>query len=693
MTPFARRKLWLLNGAHSLLAYGGSQRGPELVAEAIDDETCREWVAQWWEEACRHLVQSDELAAYRAALLVRWANPRVAHRLEQIAADGSQKLPIRVVEVARAERRDGRDAHGAARVFAAWVCHLRGGGRAPVSDPRAPVLLSLAAGRLRRGRAPPDGAARRTARRGRRAVRDDLPAGAGAVRDDPSMSASRIPEEVIVGLDVGTTAVKVVAFGLGTAWTASASREYPLLSRHEDEQVQDPAVVLRVVADAFGQGLAGAGGAKVIAISVAAGMHGLIGLDEQADPITPLITWADGRARPQARALLAAGQGETLHELTGIPVHPMTPLTKLLWFAQNEPDTLRRARWWAGLKDYVLWWLTGSVVTELSSATGTGLLDIAARRWSSQATHLCGVAAEQLPPILATTELLELSEGAARRLGLPPGTPVVTGAGDGPLANLGVGALDPGVIGLSLGTSGAVRAPTGAPGDFAGRVPFCYALTDREWVIGDAISTGASVARWVQAALLPDAQGDEDADVMELAASVPPGCEGLVMLPYLLAERAPLWDPDVRGAYLGLRRRHTRAHLARAAVEGVCMQVRLMLDGLGALVPVEAVRATGGAFRSTLWRETMAATIGRPLHLMSAAQGTALGAASLGLMALGREPDLRAAQIALAGDGGVPPAAEAVDPQLVAVYESVRGSVGELVGGLQRVGAVFQGSG
>jgi fructuronate reductase len=149
VTPFEQRKLWLLNGAHSLLAYAGSIRGHATVADAVADETCRAWLEQWWSEASPHLVQpAAAVAAYRAALLERFTNARMDDRLARIAADGSQKLPIRIVPVLRAERAAGRLPEGATRVLAAWVCHLRGSG-APVSDPRAKELMALAAGSLR----------------------------------------------------------------------------------------------------------------------------------------------------------------------------------------------------------------------------------------------------------------------------------------------------------------------------------------------------------------------------------------------------------------------------------------------------------------------------------------------------------------------------------------------------------------
>ena len=504
------------------------------------------------------------------------------------------------------------------------------------------------------------------------------------------------PPQVVIGLDVGTTSVKAVTFGLGEPWLRVAIREYPLLQPAPDQQVQDPETILASTADALAECVEATGPAEVVAVSLSAGMHGLVAFGADRLPVTPLITWADARSRAEARELHRSGQAAALHARSGVPVHPMTPLTKLLWFRRHDPDTWRRARWWGGLKDLLVGWLTGALATELSSASGTGLLDMATRTWSTAALDLCGLSADDLTPIEPPTAVLALAPAAADRVGLPAGTPVVVGAADGPLGNLGTGALEHGVAGLSLGTSGAVRMAVDGPRADPDRRLFCFALTDAVWVVGGAISNGAAALRWAGSTVADGAQaaGDEgpDAAVLELAAKVPAGSDGLVMLPYLLAERAPLWDPDLPGAYLGLRREHTREHLLRAAVEGVCMQMRLILDELDAVEPVTSVRATGGAFRSGLWREVMAAMLGRPVVVVGGADGTARGAAALGLFALGRAPTLGEAAAQLAGPAS-PPSGVDVDAALVATYDRLRASVADLIDRLDPVATLFSRSG
>ena len=277
IAPFEERKLWLLNGGHSLLAYAGSARGHETVADAWPTRRAAAWLEAWWEEASRHLtLPAEDLARYREALLERFANPRMRHRLAQIAADGSQKLPIRILPVLRAERSAGRMPEGAARVLAAWIGHLRGAG-APVADPRADELVALAAGPLPQAvRRDPRGPRSRPGR-GRRA-------GRGRARASGPVS----PPEVIVGLDVGTTGVKAVAFGVGSSWRRVAIREYPLLHAGPGQEVQDPEAIVDGDAPPPWPSASKRPRARsVLAISLSTAMHGLIALDARpaaADP-------------------------------------------------------------------------------------------------------------------------------------------------------------------------------------------------------------------------------------------------------------------------------------------------------------------------------------------------------------------------------------------------------------------------
>jgi gluconokinase len=363
------------------------------------------------------------------------------------------------------------------------------------------------------------------------------------------------------------------------------------------------------------------------------------------------VTWADARSAEQCERLVTAGRNKVLQARTGTPVHPMSPLTKLAWWGETDPGVLRGTPRWGGVKELIVAALADApFVVDLSIASGTGLYDIHARQWDGEALEIAGVRAEQLAEVVPTVQRLRLRADVATAAGLPGDTPLIIGAADGPLANLGVGATPAGVAAVSLGTSGALRTVVDRPtSDAAGRL-FCYALTEDRWVIGGAVNNAGSVVRWAAQSFAagferPGAEGEDaderDAALLEEAAAVSVGSEGLLCLPYLLGERAPWWRPGMRGAYLGLRREHGRAHLVRAAVEGVCQQLALVRDSFDAEgCAVTEIRATGGAAASQLWVNVLAGALDLPVAVADTPEGTALGACLLTRHALGELPDL-----------------------------------------------------
>lgn len=417
-----------------------------------------------------------------------------------------------------------------------------------------------------------------------------------------------------------------------------SQRRYPLHTEHGDWAVQDPAVVLDATMQAVRERAAACAdaGAEVAGLCFSAAMHTLLGLDRDHRPVTAALSWADTRAAGVARRVRAE-HGVRLATETGTPIHPMAPLAKLAWFAEHEPATARSVRWWCGLKDYVACVLTSRLTTDLSCASGTGLLELRRRDWHPDALRIAGVTADRLPELVAPTEVLRLDAGAAGKLGLPDGLPVVVGAGDGPLANLGVGAVSPGTAALSVGTSGALRVVRDAPTtDEDGQV-FCYYLAEDLWVIGGAVSNGGMVGQWAARTF-----GVEVAGLIDEAARA--RSDDLLALPYLVGERAPWWDPDPRGAIIGLRARHGRAEISRALVEGVAQQLALVGESVRAAGGhPRAIRATGGAFRSKLWADLLAAALEMPLDLADESAGSGYGAALLGWRALGVLPSLQTA--------------------------------------------------
>jgi gluconokinase len=472
--------------------------------------------------------------------------------------------------------------------------------------------------------------------------------------------------DLVIGLDSGTTATKAVAVAADAAVIATSSAGYPLLVPEPGYAELDPVRLQQAAVDALADVAVQVRqqGHRVVGLCLCGAMHGLVPLDGAGTPTGPLITWADSRAADESRSL-AVGSHRDLHKRTGTPIHPMSPLPKLLWWRLHRPEVFARTPRWGGVKEVVLSGLCQEAnLIDLSSASTTGLYDIIARRWDSEALLIAGIDAEQLPTVVPTTHVVTgLRAEVADRTGLPRDLPVVIGASDGPLANLGLGAVSEGIAAISLGTSGAFRAVRTAPAvDEAARL-FCYALTEDHWVLGGAINNAGSVVRWASAALgmvTGDVQGEDrdaaDGRLLQEAGRVPFGSEGLLCLPYLLGERAPWWEPGLQGAWIGLSRHHTRGHLVRSAVEGVCMQLALVGLALDAAdVPVREVRATGGAMESPVWREVLSAALDLPVGLAASPEGAGTGAGLLGHHALGSLPDLDRAADLIAVDRGQPP--------------------------------------
>jgi gluconokinase len=466
--------------------------------------------------------------------------------------------------------------------------------------------------------------------------------------------------DVVLGVDIGTTSAKAVAFDSSGGEHGNGEVEYPLEAPEPGQAVQDSELVVEATLEATRRAAESArdAGAAVVGLSFSSAMHSLVALDEHDRPLTGLVTWADIRAAGQAERLRA--EHFEVYRRTGTPLHPMAPLPKLVWFREQEPDVFAAARRWAGIKELVVARLTGQWAIDHSCASGTGLMALDELDWDGEALELAGVPADRLSPLVATKTAFELSESLGP---LEAGTPLVVGAGDGPLANLGVGAVHPGVAACSIGTSGALRLMVERPVvDPAGRV-FCYALTESRWVTGGAINNGGVVLQWAGEALAPDLGEHSEEELLALAAEVPAGSEGLVMLPYLLSERAPHWSAVPRGAYVGLTRDHGRGHLVRAAVEGVCQQLALVLASMReAGNEVSEIRATGGFARSELWRQLLTDALGMRVDFPRSHEGSAFGAALLGMEALGviesfsvaadllpiesaSEPDPRAAEV------------------------------------------------
>ncbi|SDJ82310.1 gluconokinase [Catalinimonas alkaloidigena] len=440
---------------------------------------------------------------------------------------------------------------------------------------------------------------------------------------------------ILLGVDIGTTSVKVLASHPSHAPVASSEVTYTLLHPEPDFREQDPDFILQSVEKAIREVVQKLD-APPAGVCFSAAMHSVLAVDVTGKPLTHAILWADTRSTSYAEQLRKSAEGHAIYERTGTPIHPMTPLCKLAWLRDHAPEIFQKAHKFISLKEYFFYRWFGHYVVDYSIASASGLFNIWQQRWDEGALAWAGIRADQLSTPLATTHCLRgLKPEAAQALHLPADTPFVVGSSDGCMANLGTGGLRAQEATLTLGTSGAIRLfSTKATADPKMRI-FDYLLTDRYHLLGGPTNNGGIVLDWVMQSLYPDLQNDYNA-LMKRVAVVPPGAEGVLCLPYLNGERAPYWDGGAVGMFWGVRGTHTRDHMARAALEGVMLNMYLIGQALEAVAsPFEAIRADGGMLRTAFMVQLLADVFGKPVYASDSVHGADRGAILLGAWALG----------------------------------------------------------
>jgi gluconokinase len=447
-----------------------------------------------------------------------------------------------------------------------------------------------------------------------------------------------------IGVDLGTTNCKVVAVSDCGSLLASASSDYSLYTPHSGWVEQKPEEVWAGVLIALRSLLLKLpDGAQAAGLSLSGAMHSSFPMDAAGQPLAPAMTWADQRATPQAAALRARCDPHALYLRTGCPVTPFYHLSKLRWWLEEASDLVRGTAKFVMIKDWVLYRLTGALVSDLSMASSTGLLDNRRLDWDPEALDLAGVKPGQLPRLISPSAVVgSLLPAAAQATGLTGGLPVVAGASDGGLANLGAGAAAPGQSVITVGTSGAVRRLVAEPLLDPRERTWCYLVSEGRWFAGGAINNGGLALRWVRERFYPEMEGEAGfVRLMDEAASVAPGAGGVLLLPYFTGERSPHWDPAVRATLAGLGLEHGRPHIARAVLEGVAFCLADVWEALAAApVSADPVHLTGGITHSPLWEQIVADVIGIPMAPVDVADASALGAAMLAQWGIGAAPSL-----------------------------------------------------
>jgi len=456
----------------------------------------------------------------------------------------------------------------------------------------------------------------------------------------------------IIGVDIGTSATKAIAFESTGKIIEEFRSVHSILSPHPTYYEQDPDLLFESVIDSiYRLNLLikyQHADFELVGISFSSAMHGLIAMDKNDRPLTNCIIWADTRSESFASKLKNSKQGNDIYMKTGTPIHPMSPLCKLGWIKMHMEEVYKRSYKFISIKEYVFLKLFGQYVVDYSIASATGLCNIHTHKWYGPALKIAGISSKQLSkPVPIEYTRSGLNSYYSDRMQIPANTPFIIGGSDGCLANLGAQAIDPGVASVTIGTSGAIRLVSEKPKvDPKARI-FSYMLTPDMYVLGGAVNNGGNLLNWFNTGFnipsttpkdLERKDEDDSAAYSSLTAealTVSAGSEGLIFLPYLTGERAPHWDAKAKGVFFGIQTHHHRAHFIRAIMEGVIFGMYDVGKALEETVgSIEVIYASGGFAKSRLWVQMLADIFNKRVLIKTSVESSAIGAAIVGLQAL-----------------------------------------------------------
>lgn len=477
----------------------------------------------------------------------------------------------------------------------------------------------------------------------------------------------------LIGVDVGTTATKAVLYDEHATVLGRFSRQYALYRNAQGMAEQDPATIVSAVEATIHDAAAKADlqQGRLLAVAFSSANQSVIMLDKDYRPLSRFITWADTRASRVARRLKRLPLGKRLYKRTGTPIHPMSPLTKIMWLHHAQPAKVAQTAHYGDLKAYLFHQFFGVFKVDVSVASCTGMMNIQTRDWDEEALKLARVKRSQMPTIVSgVTQETGLTREAQEKMGIPADTPFIYGAFDGALSNLGVDAIQPDRVAITIGTSAGVRVVTDHPVIDPRQRLFCYAVDDGLWVVGGPLNNGGDVFQWavehlVDTGAVENELVDRYALANHVIEGVPAGAHGLIFHPFLGGERAPLWNANARGSFFGLSELHTRADMLRAVMEGICMNIATVFDAVSDLVgkPL-SVTATGGFARSQVWRQMLADVLDCRVDIPESFESGCLGAITMAMKSLGMADSLNVVADFIGDVRSYLP-----DPDTVAVYQ------------------------
>ncbi len=440
--------------------------------------------------------------------------------------------------------------------------------------------------------------------------------------------------DCIITIDIGTSTVRLVAFTLKGTVIGASKGSYPTFQSQPDYSEQDPEqifITLLYVLKNFLNEKIRPKKANVVCLCFSAAMHSVLAVNKSGVPLGNAIVWADNRAKKEAVDLKESALGKTLYNATGTPIHPMSPLNKIAWMKNHDGERFAEAQKFLSIKSYVIHQLTGEYVMDYSLASATGLLNIHSLQWEPDALKWAGITANKLPELVPVFYAkAKLKKEYQSSLGLPPTVKIIVGSSDGCLATLGAGVWGEGKATITIEQSGAVRVMGKKILQDEKQRFFNYLLTDGNYVSGGPTNNGGAVFEWY-AKQFGDFKRAFDLEecmdnLLNEAAKVLPGAGGLLFLPYLQGERAPIWNANARGVYFGVNLKHEQKHFVRATIEGILFAVYAIGKALEEHRPIYSLSVNGTFASYPLWTQMIADIFNKPVHIKPEVDSVALGA-------------------------------------------------------------------
>ncbi len=452
----------------------------------------------------------------------------------------------------------------------------------------------------------------------------------------------------IITIEMGTNAVRIFAFDTEGQLIGSANGHYPTFHDQPDFSEQDPEqmfiTMLFVLKNLLTEKIHPQK-QHVESICFSASMHSLLAVDKYGVPLGNAITWADNRGKKEAAELKKSSLGSEIYAATGTPIHPMSPMVKIAWIRLHQSERFKKAWKFLSIKSYVIQQLTGQYVIDESIASATGLFNIHQLQWEQKSLDYAGITADKLPPLCEVFfSDLKLRKEYQNSLKLDRGTRIIAGSSDGCMATLGAGVWDGNKATITIEDSGAFRVVGGKVIRDEKQRLFNYVLTKRHIITGGPTNNGGVIFDWFnhQFGDFKNAFNTDFADeaLIEEATKVRPGSDGLLFLPYLLGERAPIWNANARGAYFGLNIRHERRHFIRATIEGILYGIYNIGQTLESHRTIDSLSLNGSFATIPFCAQMISDIFNKPVGILSERNSVGKGAYLLSAINMGIYKDI-----------------------------------------------------